>query len=100
MTVLCHGTGRSQVADETHAKAGELISWLGRSVAGTQANVSYDAQKKTSTWTAGNFIINEGPGHEGIEGAILPQNFGVDGKISKQGSLDSLLGNKSGRRHG
>lgn len=94
VTVLCHGTGRSQVAPQ-HAKSGELISWLGNHLAGTKANVAYDNASKKTTYTIGDFVINEGPGHDDPN-AILPQNFTPDGKVLPQSLGQQKYGNVTG----
>jgi hypothetical protein len=64
-------------------------------LAGTQANIAYDPNLHKSVITMGQFIINEGPGHEDPN-ATLPQNFTPKGKVRPDYKVQRLWGNTSG----
>ncbi|MCO8122056.1 hypothetical protein NHH03_09930 [Stieleria sp. TO1_6] len=63
-TVYCHGTGFNRIKG---GQSDELVAWFHNHTIGVEATLS------GSLVTAGNYLINDGPGHGG-NGIAQPQN--------------------------
>lgn len=65
-TVYCHGTGFNRVKGTEND---ELVAWFHNHTDGVEARLSNAAV------SAGNYMINEGPGHGGSGGIVQPQQI-------------------------
>jgi hypothetical protein len=66
-TVYCHGTSYNR---HSATAQDELVAWFHNNTAGSEAN--YTGGNVTNAGTC-TYMINEGPGHGGEQGLLLPQ---------------------------
>lgn len=82
-TIYCHGTGFNSVKG---TEKDELVAWFHNHTDGVRADLH------GSSVTAGSYMINEGPGHGGTGGLVLPQQVNpMTGDLKTSRSLSQRL---------
>jgi len=98
-TVYCHGTGFNS---HKGTQKDELVAWFHNHTGGNEVGFG------GSSVLAGSYMINEGPGHGGSGGIVLPQQVnpmtgdaktsrGIKGLFSRPTFADSARGNTGGK---
>ncbi len=82
-TIYCHGTGFNSIKG---TEKNELVAWFHNHTDGVRADL------QGSAVTAGSYLINEGPGHGGTGGLVLPQQVNpMTGDLKTSRSLSQRL---------